>query len=110
MSRGNVSRWRRNKWVSNQISTIKDVLHVDYSYEVLDAVNKLIQERDYFKKASFKLASNLNSLREEFRKKKVHHKFIVIKDKRKFNPYSNYNGVLFFHDGLIGTKVIVWRK
>lgn len=106
-----VSRWRKGKEIRNIISKLKEIFDCNYYYELIEAVEKCVQERNYYRKMSFKFANDLNHLRAEFRKKRVHHNsFKIIRDRRKAKPHSQYEGVLFFHRGLIGTKVVVWRK
>lgn len=111
MTSGYVSRWRRNTKNKLLLSEVKKMLNVNYNSEIHQAVVSLIDERNGLKDAVSKLAKDLNNIKKEFRKKKTHHSlFRVVQDRRKISTHKCYDGVLYFNDKLIGTKVIVWRK
>lgn len=111
MATGMVSRWRKGKDIRNIISKLKEIFDCNYYYELMEAVEKCVQDRNYYRKMSFKFANDLNRLRAEFRKKRVHYKsFKIILNIKKTKPHKQYKGVLYFHKSLIGTKVVVWRK
>lgn len=89
------------------MSKLVSILKVDHYTDILEEIENILKEKAKTENRCKALEADVQSLKEEFQRKKLGgNKYVLDKTK----SFSHNRGIIYMNKQHIGKRVIVWEK